>query len=199
MRTVLTMVLVATCGLHIAISEESADSPARAEEVAFIANTNGTFHVATFDPDKRVLLRWNGVQVQRHDLPKASIRRSVRIYEMGERPVYDRNSPEALNPPPEYYHHYGPLPAPIEDIDPPVEARKTGQGEVFLGFFDGRRFYAVTNLGAVATSDRLRSCARIIHISIPENRADEIRWISEGARLVTNQRAADAQGINKKR
>jgi len=163
-----------------ALGQDNHDTIIPIGEPAYIAETNDIFSVCTFDPERDIFFRWKGVRIQRKDIPKVSAGNFVRIYEQGSRPVYDKNSPEALNPPPEYYHHYGILPSLVKDVDPPLTTSRNGKGEIVIGFVQGLRFYAVTNLGAVAVSNQFLLHGQIIGISMPSNRADEVRQFAEG-------------------
>ena len=173
-RLMLTLLL---CVMTLTVSCRAAESQsAKLIWPAYIAATNGAFAVCQFDPERKVLLRWQGVYISSNQLPQAGPNRDILIFDSGTRPPVDRSEPGMIRTPKGFYHHYGEIPYPVEDIDPPLEYCLDPEGSLLVGFRMRGTFYAIM----VEKSPSLKQIpvtkhwSKVTEVSLPAHRQSDL-------------------------
>lgn len=133
--------------LSCLITSSSASEAPVPLEPAYLEQTNGMFAVCAFDRAKRKLFQFKGVFISKSQLPAVSVMRPNLIFASGSGPQAVSNAPAEWKPRPEDLYHYGGIPYPVEEMDPPLELCRTEQSDVAVGFRLRGRFFAVKNLG----------------------------------------------------
>jgi hypothetical protein len=153
-------------------------------EPTYICATNGKFAVCAFDGHNKIVLQFNGIFVNREDLPFAGSGLGhvpVHIFDCGEKPQRptDPRDPASWQPRREDFYYYGTVPYPVKDIDPPIDKLLTDTGGVLLGVAVLDRFYAFKDLGkSIRRPDGaiLQSHA-VLFVDVPMHRTNEVAEI----------------------
>lgn len=170
------MALFCVSGTH-ASNDASNDVSRLAPQ--FIAQTNGMLAVCALDHGRGVLLRLKGIEIDRSQLPQSG---RPCVYELGERPSASTN---LWKVPKEYFHFYGTIPYPVEDIDPALSSYWSGNGSLLVGVRLGGRFYTMKNLGqvpknaAATKAVSIQPPLNVIEVKLLQHRRDDLESFSK--------------------
>jgi len=189
----LMLLILFLCGMKLAVSCHAAEpQSAKRLQPAYVATTNGTFAVCQFDPERKVLLRWQGICISSNQLPQTGPNRDVLIFDSGTRPPIDRSKPGMIRTPKGFYHHYGAIPYPIEDIDPPLEYCMDAEGSLLIGFSLRGTFYAIMTEKAPSLKQMpsTKYWSKVVKVSLPARRQSDLDNV-KGKLLKEFHKAAD--------
>ena len=108
----------------------------RPPQPAFIGVDDDTFAVCMFLRDREIIQRWKGVTLARENIFESGSYREILICEFKPRPADGGNR----------RHHYGPVPYPVEDVDPPFVRRVDHKGTLKIGFASPWAFNVVKEI-----------------------------------------------------
>lgn len=139
----------------------------RPPQPAFIGIDDDTFAVCMFLRDREVIQKWKGVALARENIFESGSYREILICEFKPRPADGGNR----------YHHYGPVPYPVEDVDPPLVCRVDHKGTLKIGFASPWAFYVVKEIKKPALKQPVVKMlgGPTIPVSLPPHRAAELR------------------------
>ncbi|NLC82316.1 MAG: hypothetical protein GX748_14150 [Lentisphaerae bacterium] len=189
----LMLLILFLCGMTLAVSCRAAEpQSAKRLQPAFMATTNGTYAVCQFDPERKVLLRWQGICISSNQLPQAGPNSDVLIFDRGTRPPIDRSAPGMIQTPKRFYHHYGEIPYPVEDIDPPLEYCLDTAGRLLIGLHQRGTFYAIMldEAPLLKQMPTTKHWSKIIEVSLPTHRHRDLENV-KGKLLKEVQKGAD--------
>ena len=143
---------------------------------AYVEQTNGLFAICAFDPDSATLLRFIGVEVSRDHLPKMGPVHGTLVFALGQRPPRDPKDPAGWKPRPQDLYHYGDIPYPITDVDPPIEYGIDREGNLLMGVRLRGVHYAIHRVKNPSLKKDVpkRYWSKVIHIEPPAHRSKEL-------------------------
>ena len=140
----------------------------RADEPVYIEETNGLFSVCQFVAGTNTIHKWKGVYVPETEVSAIGPYRFGLVYRYGERPK------QGSNP----FHHYGVIPYPVEDMDPPIESCLAEDGTLLLGFkYLHGTFYAIEKVDKPELKGQVpkKNWSKVIRVEVPKHRAQEAK------------------------
>ena len=124
----------------------------------FVESTSGWFRVGYFDAGDNRLKLWQGVAMNRTQLPSGKLLAQSLVYALGERPKMDLIG---RPPPAEYSFRFGPIPFQQDNVNPDAELLRQPGGALVIGYRLGYRFYSFSN-AAVTNDEQARAYYGIV-------------------------------------
>ena len=145
---------------------------------AYIEQTNGTYAVCAYDMATATLFQFNGVFIAEEQLPHISPIGSSMCFALGDQPPYVINESDLWKPREENARIYGPIPYPIEEVEPPLIFRTTDKFDVVLGINLRGIFVGFENLGKIQQNIGVSfppiNAEGVVFVSTPEHRESEV-------------------------
>lgn len=189
MKSYRCLAMIWMCITLFGVNSRGAD-PDPVLEPAYLEQTNGLFAVCAFDRATGKLLRYKGVYISREQLPAVSAMRPNLIFAAQDTRPANTNRADSWKPQREELYNYGPVPYPIEDIDPPVELCKTESSELALGVRLRDRFYAFSVFKSPVDIQKVnrpildaKSRLLVLPVPQPDHRGDEIGTVLDSLRF----------------